>query len=164
LAVTACLNKPITAERLLHEIERLEGVQDVLVVDDDRAFCRLVERMLKASGRIFSVRQAYDGQDGLRALRGRRPDLLLLDLMMPGVDGFHVLKEMRQDAKLVDLPVILLTAISLAEDALMQRRGQVVIRRSDGLSPVEALRCLGAVVDVLEARYDEKSVPQEALV
>ena len=164
LEVTACLNKPITAERLLHEIERLEGVQDVLVVDDDRAFCRLVERMLKASGRIFSVRQAYDGQDGLHALRTRRPDLLLLDLMMPGVDGFHVLKEMQQDAKLVDLPVILLTAISLAEDALMQRRGQVVVRRSDGLSPVEALRCLGAVVNVLEARYDEKSVPQEALV
>ena len=153
LSVTACLNKPIAAERLLRELDRLGPVQDVLIVDDDRAFCRLVERMLEANERTVHVRQAYDGQDGMRALRARRPDLLLLDLIMPGRDGFYVLEAMRQDAELANVPVILLTAISLAEDVLIQRRGQMTIRRPNGLSPVETLRCLGAVIGVMEAHY-----------
>ena len=163
LSVTACLNKPVTTERLLQEIESLDGIGDILVVDDDRGFCRLVERMLKASDSSFSVRKAYDGEESLQALRARRPDLLLLDLIMPGVDGFQVLEEMRREPELADVPVVLLTATSYAEDALAQRRGQIVINRPDGLSPVEVLRCLQATIDVLEPRYDEQAVPEDAL-
>jgi signal transduction histidine kinase/CheY-like chemotaxis protein len=163
LSVTACLNKPVTTERLLQEVESLDGIGDILVVDDDRGFCRLVERMLKASDGTFSVRKAYDGEESLRALRARRPDLLLLDLVMPGVDGFQVLEEMRREPELADVPVVLLTATSYAEDVLAQRRGQVVINRPDGLSPAEALRCLQATIDVLEPHYDERAVPEHAL-
>lgn len=164
LAVAACLTKPVTAERLLQEIERLGDVHDVLVVDDDRGFCRLVERMLEASGRTFKVRRAYDGEEGLHALRARRPDLLLLDMLMPGKDGFQVLEEMRQSPGLLDVPVALLTATSYAEDMLVQRGSQIVIRRPDGLGPTEVLRCLQAVVGVLEPHYDERSAPEEAPV
>jgi len=164
LAVMACLTKPIAAAQLMREIERLGEVRDVLVVDDDRAFCELVERILAASGQVFDVHQAYDGQDGLLALRAHQFDLLLLDLIMPDIDGFQVLEQMREDPRLADVPVVILTATSYAEDALAQRSGQVVVRRPDGMSPAEVLRCLQAVIDVLEPRYDERSAPDEAVL
>jgi CheY-like chemotaxis protein len=73
---------------------------------------------------------------------------------MPGTDGFHVLEKMRSDPHLANTPVILLTGRSLAEDALARCQGQVVIRRTDGLTPAEVLRCLRVVLSVLKPRYD----------
>ena len=163
LRVAGCLNKPVSGQHLLQRITALGDIDDVLIVDDDRSFCQLVERILEASGRRLKVRSAYGGKDGLHALRVETPDLLLLDLMMPEVDGFRVLEEMRQDAQLARVPVLLLTATSLVEDALAERRGQIVISRSDGLSPADVLRCLRAIIEVLEPRYDEGPVPQESL-
>jgi CheY-like chemotaxis protein len=162
LAVTACLTKPVTAQQLLAEIEKLGDVHKILVVDDDRGFCQLVERMLEASGRGFEVQRAYDGADGLLMMRAGRPDLVLLDLIMPGTDGFQVLEEMRRDPALLGIPVVLLTVTGYAEDALMQRGSQVVVHRPDGLRLAEVLRCLRALIGVLEPRYDERSAPSEA--
>ncbi len=155
LAVQACLTKPITAQQLLTAIDDVGTVKDVLVVDDDRGSCRLVERMLNTEGRDIEVRRAYDGESGLRALHEEPPDLLLLDLVMPGVDGFELLEIMQDDPQLHGLPVVLLTATSYAEDALLQRAGQIAIHRLDGLRPVEVLRCLQVVAPVLEPRYDD---------
>ena len=162
LAVVTCLTKPVTAAQLLRAIERLGDVHDVLVVDDDRDFCQLMERMLEASGKHFDVRRAYGGEESLLALHARRPDLVLLDLIMPGVDGFQVLDEMRHDPHLGQVPVVLVTATSYAEDALAQRGGrQVSLYRTDGLSPAEVLRCLRAFVGLLEPHYDERAMPEE---
>ncbi len=163
LEVVACLTKPITAQQLLREIERLGNVYDVLVIDDDWGFCQLVERILKTTGRAFAVRRAYEGKDGLQAMRAQRPNLVLLDLMMPEVDGFQVLEEMRREPELADVPVVVLTATSYAEDVLAQRGGQVVLRRPDGLSPAEVLRCLRGMIGLLEPRYDERLMPEEVL-
>jgi signal transduction histidine kinase/CheY-like chemotaxis protein len=162
LAVTACLTKPVTTDQVLQEIERLERIHDVLIIDDDRGFCQLVERMLESTGHGYEVRRAYSGEDGLRAMNERRPDLVLLDLIMPGKDGFEVLEEMRQVPQLEDVPVVLLTATTLAEDALSQRGGQVVIRRPEGLGPADTLRCLHAIMGALEPHYDERAAPEEA--
>jgi CheY-like chemotaxis protein len=164
LAVVACLTKPVTAEHLLWEIDQLESVYDVLIVDDEQGFCQLVERILETTGRAFDVRYAHNGEDGLRAMRTRRPDLILMDLIMPGLDGFQVLEEMRQEPVLADIPVILLTATSFVDDALTQRNNRIVVSRPDGLQLHEILRCLQAVIDVLEPRYDERSAPEETLV
>jgi CheY-like chemotaxis protein len=164
LAVAACLTKPITSGQLLHQIERVGSVQDVLVIDDERGFCQLVDQMLEAAGAGFEVRHAYDGAEGLLAMRTQCPDLVLLDLIMPGVDGFQVLDEMRQEPELADVPVVLLTATSYVEDALAHHNSRIVIQRPDGLSPAEVLSCLRAVIGVLEPRYDERSAPEEALV
>jgi DNA-binding response OmpR family regulator len=160
LAVAACLTKPIMAQQLLQEVDRLGNIRDILIIDDERGFDQLVERILDATGRAFNVSHAYDGAEGLEAMRTHRPDLVLLDLIMPGEDGFQVLEEMRRQPELADVPVVLLTATSYAEDALAQRGSQVVIHRPDGLRPAEVLRCLRAVVDVLEPRYDERSAPE----
>lgn len=164
LKVAACLIKPIASELLLQTVRRYDAAHDILVVDDDRGFCRLVERMLQASAGDYTVRRAYDGESGLAALREQPPDLLLLDLIMPDVDGFTILAAMREDARLAGIPVIVLTATSLAEDALSQCRGEIVIRRPEGLRPVEVLRCLEAVVGVLEPDYDERALPEGVTV
>ena len=159
LSVASCLTKPITGEQLVHEIDRIGNVRDVLVIDDDWGFCQLVARMLDASDRLLGTRLANNGSEGLLALKDHRPDLVLLDLVMPGVDGFQVLDAMRRNPELADVPVVLLTATSYAEDAMRQLSSQMVIRRVDGLGPREVLECLRALIGVLEPHYDESSVP-----
>ena len=163
LAVKACLTKPITPQQLIEMIKPLGAVRDVLVVDDDRGFCQLVERILQAGDTDFVVRKAYDGDDGLRAMRSSRPDLVLLDLIMPGKDGFEVLEEMRREPELANVPVILLTATTLAEDVLTRHGSQITILRAGGLMPAEVLRYLRNIVGVLEPYYDERTAPDESL-
>jgi CheY-like chemotaxis protein len=162
MGVAACLNKPITAGRLLKEIQQLGDVRDVLVVDDDRAFCRLIERMLTADEQAYQVRQAYDGDEALLAMQERRPDLLLLDLIMPAVDGFQVRETMQRDEALATVPVILLTASGYAQDALTQRGSRIVINQPGGLKPVETLQCLEAIVRTLQPHYDDRETPATA--
>jgi len=156
LGVVACLNKPITSGRLLQEVQRLGEVRDVMVVDDDRAFCRLIERMLTADEQTYQVRQAYDGDEALRAMRERRPDLLLLDLIMPSVDGFQVRETMQHDEALATVPVILLTASGYAQDALTQRAHGIVVEQPGGLKPSETLLCLEAIVRTLQPHYEDR--------
>lgn len=160
LAVVACLGKPFTAQELLDQIQRLPGAHDLLIVDDDRGFVQLVRRMLEATGQDFSIRYAYDGAEALAQMRQRRPDLLLLDLIMPGVDGFQVLQEMRDTPELAHLPVILLTATSVIEDALSRHEGNMLIHRPQGLRPAEVLGCLQAVIEALQPQYDERALPE----
>jgi len=159
LGLAACLIKPFTTVQLLREIERLGDIRSVLVVDDDLGFCQMVERMLQASGRGFDVRRACSGADALRIMRERRPDLLLLDQILPELDGLEVLEEMRQVPGLVDVPVILITATSLVEDALTQYNGSMTIHCRNGLKPLEVLRCLAAVISALQPDYDEGLAP-----
>jgi len=82
--------------------------QRILVVDDDREIVRLVRTYLEQSH--FEVLTAYDGETALHILRRERPDLLLLDLMLPGRDGLEVTRVMRSDASLAAMPIIMLTA------------------------------------------------------
>jgi CheY-like chemotaxis protein len=91
--------------------------QTILVVDDQAAVRRLLNHMLVTEG--YQVMQAEDGAWALEALRGPiTPDLCVLDVMMPGVDGWEVLRSVRQDPTLADLPVVLLTAKGQPQDRL----------------------------------------------
>jgi DNA-binding response OmpR family regulator len=80
----------------------------VLVVDDDPDVCDLVAYKLAQSG--FDVRRASDGDQALREVAGEIPDLVLLDIMMPGTTGLQVLERWRAEPATARLPVILLTA------------------------------------------------------
>lgn len=80
-------------------------MQTLLVIDDDPDLAALVAEYL--GGRGFTVETAGDGKAGLERLRGAGIDLVILDVMMPGLDGFEVLREIRRDAA---TPVIMLTA------------------------------------------------------
>ena len=94
---------------VLHE---LEPVRDVLIADDDRGFTQMVARFLQAADVGYRVRSAYDGAEALAEARAARPDVILLDLMMPHMDGFQFLEELKSDPALHDVPVVVVTATS----------------------------------------------------
>jgi two-component system alkaline phosphatase synthesis response regulator PhoP len=82
--------------------------QRILVVDDDRAIVRVLRGYLEQSG--FQVLDAFDGEAALHVLRRERPDLVILDLMMPNRDGWEVTRLVRSDKNLAATPIIMLTA------------------------------------------------------
>lgn len=82
--------------------------QRILVVDDDRSIVKVLRGYLEQSG--YQVLTAYDGEAALRTLRRERPDLVVLDLMMSGCDGWEITRLVRADSALASLPIILLTA------------------------------------------------------
>jgi two-component system alkaline phosphatase synthesis response regulator PhoP/two-component system response regulator VicR len=85
----------------------------ILVVDDERHIVRLVQVNLEKVG--YQVITAYDGVEALEQVGKEKPDMVILDVMMPRMDGFEVLKKLQADAKTRDIPVIMLTA--KAQDA-----------------------------------------------
>ena len=82
--------------------------QRILVVDDDRQIARLVQSYLQQSG--FTVLTAYDGEEALHAIRREKPDLIVLDLMLPKRDGLEITRILRGDANLAAMPILMLTA------------------------------------------------------
>jgi two-component system, OmpR family, response regulator RpaA len=80
----------------------------ILVIEDDEIVARTVERSLR--GNEFRVVLTNSGIEGLKAARRRRPDLVILDVIMPGMDGYAVCREMRADPLLKEVPVLFLTA------------------------------------------------------
>ena len=85
----------------------------ILVVDDERHIVRLVEVNLARAG--YNVVVAYDGVEALEVFQKEHPDMVVLDVMMPRMDGFEVLKKLQADPDSRDIPVIMLTA--KAQDA-----------------------------------------------
>lgn len=84
---------------------------DILVVDDDRRITSMLRRALRAEG--YEVRIANDGSEGLARVRERQPDLIVLDLLMPGIDGLAVCRRLREES---DLPILILTAKDETQD------------------------------------------------
>jgi two-component system, OmpR family, alkaline phosphatase synthesis response regulator PhoP len=82
----------------------------ILLVDDEPDFCSIVQGQLEKEG--FEVELAYNGVEGLEKIRANPPDAIILDVMMPEKDGYEVCKELKDDEKLADIPVVLLTAVA----------------------------------------------------
>ncbi len=82
--------------------------QQILIVDDDRHIVRLVQSYLEQGG--FQTLTAYDGASALQLIRSARPDLIVLDLMLPDADGWEIVRRLRSDTSTARLPVIMLTA------------------------------------------------------
>lgn len=80
----------------------------ILIVDDEKDLVELVSYNLKKEG--FLVEPSYDGEDTLKRLKNQHFDLLILDLMLPGMDGLEILRIIRSDSRLSSLPVLILTA------------------------------------------------------
>jgi len=79
----------------------------VLVVDDDRALCEMIGDAFQNAG--LSVRVVYNGKQCLEAVAAEQPDVVVLDVAMPVMDGFKTLRELRKDPKTSLLPVVMLT-------------------------------------------------------
>jgi CheY-like chemotaxis protein len=83
--------------------------QHILVVEDDAGIRDTISELLQLEG--FGVDSARDGLEGLSRLRDRRPDVILLDLFMPGLDGAQFVDRLRADASTSDIPVVLMTGL-----------------------------------------------------
>ncbi|MEJ2096084.1 MAG: response regulator [Deltaproteobacteria bacterium] len=82
----------------------------ILVVDDEPDFCSIVQGQLEKEG--FDVELAYNGVEGMEKIQANPPDAIVLDVMMPEKDGYEVCKELKADASLCNIPVLLLTAVA----------------------------------------------------
>jgi CheY-like chemotaxis protein len=98
----------------------------ILYIEDERPTLDLVCQVLKISG-YSNIQGVTCGQEGLRLMRAHKPDLLLLDLMMPDVSGWEVYQAVKTDGALADIPVIVITA-------KIPNQGRVII---DGLPPAD---------------------------
>ncbi|HRJ26442.1 MAG TPA: response regulator [Fimbriimonadaceae bacterium] len=86
----------------------------ILVCDDERNIVRLIQVNLERQG--YNVVTAYDGKEGLEKIKAEKPDLVVLDVMMPYMDGFEVLKSLRREPETESIPVIMLTAKAQDKD------------------------------------------------
>ena len=91
----------------------------VLIIDDEENFCKLVKKNIEQTGE-FEVHIATNGEDGIRLAREIKPDLILLDIVMPEVDGADVATQMRNDKSIEDTPIVFLTAIVREEETSSQ--------------------------------------------
>ena len=82
--------------------------QRILIVDDNRSLVLAAERVLQKDG--FVVLTAFDGLEGLEKARAEKPDLIILDILMPNIDGYEVCRQLQRDPETACIPVIILSA------------------------------------------------------
>lgn len=148
------LVKPVSAEALLAALDRFEVRRGtILIVDDEADAIRLFWRMLSASGRPYRVLTATNGSQALALLESDRPDAILLDLTMPGMDGFQLLAQ-RGAAAWRDAPIIIISARDPTGHPIVA--SALAFTVGGGLSVsriVQALEVLG--LGALPATHDE---------
>jgi CheY-like chemotaxis protein len=139
LGATDFVTKPIDWQRLATIIRRnvTNGANRLLVVEDDSATREMLRRNLEKSG--WSVTEADNGSTGLRALETAPPDLILLDLMMPVMDGFQFMQRLRQSPDWREIPVIIITSKDLSEQERQQLNGEVAQVLTKGSATMEEL-------------------------
>jgi CheY-like chemotaxis protein len=133
LGADAYLRKPVDHERLIELLDRLTGSRSttrVLLVDDEEVTRYLVRQLLPRG--VYDVREARTGPEGLTQLANERPDIVVLDLKMPGMTGFELLDRISADTSLDPVPAIVLTsAILTAGERQQLRRAARIMSKSD---------------------------------
>jgi CheY-like chemotaxis protein len=148
LGAVAYLPKPITRDGLLRIFETLgPQVKTILLTDDEPEALRLLARMIASFERKIRVLRAADGPKALEMLRQHRPDAMILDLTMPGMDGFQVLQEKVKDPLIREIPVVISSARDLVETPFVGDVLRVVQR--DGFDAARLFACVRALSDVL---------------
>ena len=113
------LTKPFDREAMIASLARVAPRRGLLlVVDDDPNVIDLVRQLL--DGEDYEIEAAGDGQEALEAIERRAPDIVLLDLLMPRIDGFGVIERLQADPRYRDIPVVVLTAKTLSRDEKSQ--------------------------------------------
>jgi len=86
----------------------------ILIIEDDKFLRELISQKLKKEG--FCISEAVDGEKGVKKAKTEKPDLILLDLILPGIDGFEVLSEIKKDHIAAEIPVIILSNLGQKDD------------------------------------------------
>ena len=124
------LMKPLDRKELLSSVQRLlaEKVSEsrkaaILVIDDERVVLELMQAVLTPEG--FSVLKAQSGPEGLAVARAQRPDLIVLDLLMPEMDGFQVMDQLKHDPSTAGIPIVIFTARALTREDKDRLNGRI---------------------------------------
>ena len=148
LGAAGYMTKPIDRDRLVEILSRYRRANrsgTVLVVEDDEEQRRLVRELLGARGWV--VREAVNGRFALDALKEGLPDIVLLDLMMPEMDGFELVAALQANPAWRDIPVVVVTALDLsAEDRRRLNGGVEQILSKNAHSPAELMKRVGALL------------------
>jgi two-component system alkaline phosphatase synthesis response regulator PhoP len=112
-------------------------MKKILIVEDEEILLELLQKKLTQSG--YNVSTAKDGEEGLRAIKKNKPDLILLDILMPKKGGFEVMEEIRLDPLLKDIPIIIIS-----------NSGQPV--------EIERAKALGAKDCLVKVEFDPQEV------
>ena len=123
---------------------------NVLAVDDIPLNLLLVQKMLSKFN--FQMRTAANGQQALDAVAAQKPDLILLDLMMPGIDGFEVIRRLRADPATADIQIVILSALNSNEDVV---KGFSVGANDFIMKPIimeKLLSCVVTQMQLVEAK------------
>jgi YesN/AraC family two-component response regulator len=132
------LTKPLKSSELLQAVERQGLSQNtglspktIMIVDDDPHILNLHARVINSRLANFRVLKAHNGREALEMMQKEEPDLVLLDLMMPEIDGFEVLETMRASENLRNIPVIVLTAqiLTMVDMERLQRGVTAVLSK-----------------------------------
>lgn len=138
LGVSKYLIKPIDAKRLLSSVDEVnKKITNILILDDHPEVLQLYGRILQTSQKGYRILRASNGPQGLEIMRKRHPDLMILDLIMPEMSGFEVLKEKSNDPTIRDIPVIAITAQDPV--GLPKVSEQITFYREAGLSVRELI-------------------------
>ncbi len=148
LGVQGILAKPITPAQIVQQLHQYPSVDYVLIVDDDLGFVQLVQRSIETDQRPYTILRAYDGQQALELMAQHKPDLIFLDLAMPEMSGFDVLSTIKQDDRLNDMVIILLTATrKLPQEE--ETSHQVLLHYRGGFKPIDILNTLNTLLKPL---------------
>jgi signal transduction histidine kinase/CheY-like chemotaxis protein len=154
LGIAAHLVKPVSRRDLARTLARVgRGARSCLVVDDDAEMVQLLARLTRALHPHWEVRTAGGGRSALRCMDGWTPDLILLDLLMPDLDGYAVLERVRADDRLRGTRVVIVSARGHEEEAMAVT--QIDIAPAAGIGSGDLLRLLAGSLAVLTAPADD---------
>lgn len=147
LGVQGFLSKPVTREDIIDAIDRLSvPVRRVLIVDDDADMVNLIKRMLIHRVHPQDCLEAFNGVDALSILHNDSVDVVLLDLMMPEMEGRELLSILRDDPKLCRLPVLVISAL---EEPASELVGALQVYPTSDYAPSQMLGLVKKILDTL---------------
>jgi CheY-like chemotaxis protein/anti-sigma regulatory factor (Ser/Thr protein kinase) len=141
LAVDGYLIKPISRQSLWDVLRQFgDGVDKVLIVDDDQDFVLMISRLLEDSPvRRYQVISAYNGGEGLAMIRHHQPDLVLLDLMLPDMNGAQLIEHLRTSTRWQHIPIVIVSAQDeMDHQALL--KGPMMLAKAKGLKADEIIQ------------------------
>jgi CheY-like chemotaxis protein len=136
-----------------------ESVEQILIVDDNRDFVRLLRQMLANPLRPYRIESAYSGEEALANLRLSPPDLILLDLGLPDLNGVQLVEILRAHPILRSIPIVVVSAQDELE-GLEVLHGALMMTKAGGLLPGDLIRWLNAFMGTPQrSPTRQRSVP-----
>lgn len=158
------LVKPFKTTELLEQVYRWgKEAKKLLVVDDDPDLIQLYTRVLQSSPAGYQVLRAETCFDALEILRSSRPDFMILDLVMPEMTGYDLLREKNSDPFIRDIPVLIVSSTDPVIDSVMS--SPILVKGDHELNGQEMVFLLQQFMAILspEKKLDEPAVPEESL-